>query len=74
MELKDEILEDLQELKDEVDEFNEEIDRINYIARNTKSTRTLQYAKEQLVILNKAIKDDTKQMKKLLRQLKKYED
>ena len=74
MELKDEILEDLQALKDEVDEFNEEIDRINYIARNTKSTRTLQYAKEQLVILNKAIKDDTKQMKKLLRQLKKYED
>lgn len=74
MELKEELLEDLQELKEEVDAFNEEIDRLSFVAETTNSLKTLEYARDQLILLNKAIKNDTKEMKKLLKQLKKYED
>ena len=68
---RENLLDELQDLKTEIEEIFEDIKRCDYLAGKTKDTKELAEISKQLKSLNATLREDKKEMAKILKQLEK---
>lgn len=71
--LKEDLLDELQELKDEYEKITEEISLCNFQASKCKTVKELKAVDKELGFLSECLEENAKKMKSVLKQLEKFD-